>query len=94
MRLDKTIWREAIAQYRIWNNDKFTEQVLTAGQKTPAEKWREYEELMSLCWNLKPKPQLWEQQCTAEEWEAYYISIQRFEERRCSHGKETITTIM
>ena len=37
MSLDRTLWREAMAQYRAWNEAKFVEQVLTAGQKTPAE---------------------------------------------------------
>ena len=89
MSLDRTIWREALAQYRAWNEAKFVEQVLSAGQKTPAERWREYQELMSLCWKLKPEPSLWEQQRTAEEWEAYYASIRRFEEWRQGRGKET-----
>jgi hypothetical protein len=91
MSLDKTIWREAMAQYRAWNEAKFVEQVLTAGQKTPAEKWREYQELMSLCWRLKLKLSRWEQQRIAEEWEAYYAAIQQFEARRRACGEGTAT---
>jgi hypothetical protein len=48
MSLDKTLWREAMAQYRAWNEAKFVEQVPTAGRKTPAEKWREYQGLFAL----------------------------------------------
>lgn len=86
---DKNIWREAIAQYRAWNETKFVEQVLIAGQKSPAERWREYQALMSLCWKLKPGQSPWEQQRIAEEWEAYYASIRRFEEWRPGRGKGT-----
>lgn len=92
MSIDKAIWREAMAQYRAWNEAKFTEQVLTAGQKTPAEKWQEYQELVALCWKLKPEQSLWEQQRAVEEWEAYYASIRRFEEKRGGRGKETAAT--
>lgn len=92
MSLDKNIWREAIAQYRAWNEAKFVEQVLSAGQKSPAERWREYQALMPLCWKLKPKQSPWEQQRITEEWEAYYASMRRFEEWRREHGKGTTTT--
>lgn len=87
MRLDKIIWREAISQYKAWNEDKFKEQVLSAGKKTIADKWQEYEKLVSLCWKLKPNPGLREQQHSIEEWEAYYTSINQFEERRKRYGK-------
>jgi hypothetical protein len=82
MSLDKNIVREAIAQYEAWNEAKFVDQVLSAGQKSPAEKWREYQTLMSLCWKLKPEQSPWEQQRIAEEWEAYHTLMRRFEEWR------------
>ncbi|MEW6110483.1 MAG: hypothetical protein AB1632_15165 [Nitrospirota bacterium] len=91
MRLDKTIWQEAIRQYKTWNEAKFTEQVLTSGKKTLIDKWREYEELISLCWKLKPTPGLTEQQCAIEEWGNYYTSICQFEERRKKYGNATST---
>lgn len=93
MSLDKTIWKEAISQYKAWNEAKFTEQVLTAGKKTLTDKWREYEELMSLCWKLKPTPGLTQQQHAMKEWEDYYTSIRQFEERRKKYGKATSTRI-
>ncbi|MBC8248913.1 MAG: hypothetical protein H8E90_04490 [Anaerolineales bacterium] len=92
MSLDKIIWREAIAQYRAWNDAKFVEQVLSAGQKSPAEKWREYQALMSLCWKLKPEQSPWEQRRIAEEWEVYYASMRRFEEWRRGRGKGIAAT--
>jgi len=93
MSLDKAVWREAMAHYRAWNEAKFLEQLLTAGQKTPAEKWREYQDLMSLCWKLKPELSLWEQQRVTEEWRAYYTSILRFEEWRRGRAKATAPSI-
>ena len=89
MSLDKNIWREAIALYRAWNEAKFVELVLSASQKNPAEKWREYQALMSLRWKLRLEQSPWEQQRIAEEWEAYYASIRRFEEWRPGRGKGT-----
>ncbi len=89
MCLDKNIWHEGIAQYRAWNEAKFVERVLTAGQKSPIERWREYQALASLCWKLKPEPSLWEQRRAVEEWEAYYEAMRRFEGWRRGRGKGT-----
>ncbi|MDI6736577.1 MAG: hypothetical protein QME42_10395 [bacterium] len=87
IKLDRTIWRKAIIQYQSWNESKLVEQIRSAGQKTPAEKWEEYKQLISLCWRLKPEPSLKEDYYTMNEWAAYYASIQRFEEKRKEHGK-------
>lgn len=93
MALDKNIWREAIARYRAWNEAEFVEQVLTAGQKSPIERWREYQALVSLCWKLKPELSLWEQRRAVEEWEAYYDAMRRFEEWRHGCDKGTAAGI-
>ncbi len=85
MKLDKTIWRNAITQYQLWNESKLAEQIRSAGKKTPAEKWEEYKQLISLCWRLKPEPSSGEYHM--KEWELYYASIQRFEEKRRELGK-------
>jgi hypothetical protein len=82
MSLDKAIWREAIAHYRAWNEAKFIEQLLTAGQKTPAEKWREYQDLFAFGRQIKPEPSLWEQKQTAGAWATYYARIQQLERWR------------
>jgi hypothetical protein len=37
MTIDKTVWREALAHYRVWNEDVFMDRVLRAGEQTPAE---------------------------------------------------------
>lgn len=87
MKLDKTIWRKAITQYQSWNESKLIEQIHSAGKKTPDEKWQEYKQLISFCWRLKPEPSLGEYHCTMKAWEAYYASIQRFEEKRREDGK-------
>ncbi len=88
--LEKLSLREARELYRAWNEDDLVHRVLTAGQKTPAEKWREYQELMRLCWKLKPEPSLWEQQRSLEEWEAYYEKIRRFEEWRDANEQRAV----
>jgi hypothetical protein len=89
MGLDKAIWREAIAHYRAWNEAKFIEQLLTAGQKTPAEKWREYQDLFAFGRQIKPEPSRWEQKQTAGAWATYYARIRRFERWRQQYGRTT-----
>lgn len=89
MSLDKTIWREAIAQYRAWNEAKFVEQVLTAGQKTPAQKWREYQDLFAFGRWIKPEPSLWEQKQIANAWARYYECLWQFEQWRQQRGRTT-----
>jgi hypothetical protein len=89
MSLNKTIWREAVAYYRSWNEAKFVEQVLTAGQKTLAEKWREYQDLFAFGRRIKPEPSLWEQKQVADAWATYYARIQRFEQWRQRRGRTT-----
>lgn len=87
MILDRTIWREAMAHYRAWNEAKFVEQVLTAGQKTPAERWREYHDLFAFGRRIKSEPSLWEQKQVADAWTTYYERIQRFEQWRQQRGR-------
>jgi hypothetical protein len=89
MSLDRTLWREAMAQYRAWNEAKFVEQVLTAGQKTPAQKWREYQDLFAFGRRIKPEPSLWEQKQVADAWARYYERIQRLERWRRGRGRTT-----
>ena len=86
---DKTLWREALAHYRAWNEAEFADRVRRAGEQTLAEKWRAYLDLMALCWRVNPEPSEWEQRQTIEEWEAYYTKIHRFEERRHRRGTAT-----
>ena len=86
---DKTLWLEALAHYRAWNEAKFADRVRRAGELTLAEKWRAYLDLMALCWRVNPEPSEWEQRQTIEEWEAYYAKMQRFEERRRKRGTAT-----
>lgn len=78
--------REALAQYRAWNEAEFVEWVRNAGKKTPAEKWREYKSLFALGRRLKPKQSPGVQVMAALEWEVYYEQMRRFEARRQAHG--------
>ncbi len=63
--------RRTLALYREWNESKRLEQAASAGLKTVEERWREYKDLMSLCWTLKPENSIWEDRRTMEEWGAY-----------------------
>lgn len=87
MNLDKTIWREALAHYRAWNECEFVEQVLSAGQKTPGQKWREYRNLYVFGRRIKADPSEWEENQTAEVWAEYYERIMNFERWRRLRGR-------
>jgi len=89
MSLDETIWQEAIAQYRAWNDDVLASQVLQTPKKTPAEKWRAYQDLYAFARKIRPQPSLWEQEQTAQAWATYYERIQRFERWRQERGGTT-----
>jgi hypothetical protein len=82
MTIDKALLREALAHYRVWNEDVFIDRVLRVGEQTPAEKWRAYKELMSFGLKIRPTPSTWQQRWTMEDWETYYGRIKKFEERR------------
>jgi hypothetical protein len=86
---DKTLWREALAHYRAWNEAEFADRVRRANEQSLAEKWRAYQDLMAFCWRINPEPSEWEQRQTIQEWEAYYAKIRRFEDRRRRHGTAT-----
>lgn len=87
MPIDRKALRETLAQYRAWNEDKFLRQVLQDRQKTPAEKWREYQDMYDFVARIKPEPSVWEQESAMEEWATYFERIRRFEEWRRRRGK-------
>ena len=84
--LDKAAIREALAQYQAWNEADFVHRVRTAGQKTTAEKWREYRELYAFARRMKSELSPLAQVMAAQEWEGYYEQLRRFEARRQSRG--------
>lgn len=86
---DKALWHEALAHYRAWNEAEFIDRVQRGGERTPAEKWRIFLDLMAFGRRINPQGSEWEQRQTIEEWEAYYAKMRRFEERR--RGRETAT---
>jgi hypothetical protein len=84
--LDKAALREALAQYQAWNEADFVHRVRTAGQKTPAEKWREYRDLYAFARRIKSELSPLAQFMATKEWEAYYEQLRRFELRRQARG--------
>jgi hypothetical protein len=86
MALNKTLWQEALAHYRVRNEAEFVDRVWNAGKKTPEEKWQEYRSLFAFNQRIKPNHSPGEQRLSALEWEAYYEQIQRFEAWRRSRG--------
>ncbi|MHC9538720.1 MAG: hypothetical protein AB9903_04305 [Vulcanimicrobiota bacterium] len=77
-----TINREWLESYKTWNEDRSIESLRKAGEKKPHERWLEYNDLMSLCWKLKPERSALMQRLEAKEWEAYLEAVKTFEARR------------
>ena len=86
---NKALWHEALTHYRAWNEAEFIDRVQRAGERTPAEKWRIFLDLVTFGRRINPQGSEWEQRQTIEEWEAYYAKMRRFEERR--RERETAT---
>ena len=86
MALDKAVLKEALAQYRAWNEAEFVDQVRSAGMKTPEEKWQEYQALSAFGLLIKAESSPAAQRQSAREWKSYLDRIQRFEARRRSGG--------
>jgi hypothetical protein len=79
---DKTLWHEAVAHYRAWNEAEFADRVRRTSEQSLTEKWQAYQDLMAFCWRVNPEASEWEQTQTLKEWESYYSRMRRFEERR------------
>ncbi len=86
MALDKAVLKEALAQYRAWNEAEFVDQVRNAGRKTPEEKWREYQALFAFGRRIKTEVSPAAQRQAAREWECYFERVRRFEAWRRSRG--------
>ena len=84
--IDKTAWQATLAQYRAWNDAVWQEKVRNAGQKSPAQKWREFLDLMEFGMQIKPRPSAHEQRQKIAMLNRYYERIQRFETWREQHG--------
>ncbi len=86
MTLDKKVWREAVEEYRAWNEAEFAYRVRHAGEKTDEEKWREYCDLLNFGTKIKPRPSEHERRSKLEMWQRYLEQMQLFEARRKGHG--------
>jgi hypothetical protein len=83
---DPAVLREALAEYRAWNEAVFVDKVRNAGKKSHAEKWREYRSLYSFARKTKPELSPLGQVMAAQEWTYYYEQVQRFADRSRSGG--------
>ena len=81
--------REAMDLYREWNRDKFREEVISAGSLSPEEKWQQYLELVEFCRALKAEQNPYDKRQAQQDWQNYYTSIQKFEEKRKAHAEGT-----
>lgn len=92
MNVDKTEVRAAKAIYQQWNEEKFIDEVLSAGSRSQEEKWQEYTDLLEFCRASRQEQTIWEERITQEEWESYYRSVMKFEEKRKTQGLSYINT--
>jgi hypothetical protein len=86
MALDKNLLREALAHYRAWNEAEFADRLRQVGQKSQAQKWREYLALMEFGFQIRSQPTESEQRRKVETLQRYYSLIRRFEEKRQQGG--------
>lgn len=84
--MDENRLREALAEYRAWNETEFVEQVRSAGTRTPEQKWREYKALFAFGRRLRPRPSQAAEEQKARDWATYYRRIEEFEARRRQRG--------
>jgi hypothetical protein len=76
------ISREWLERYKTWNEARGIESLRKTGEKQLQDRWLEYNDLMSLCWKLKPERSALLQRLDTEEWEAYLEAVKTFEARR------------
>jgi hypothetical protein len=86
-KIDKAAWQETLAHYRAWNEAEFRERIKNAGEKTPAQKWREFLAIMEFGLMIKPQPSEHEHRQKIDMLNQYYERMQYFESRRSQVGK-------
>lgn len=85
-KIDKTAWQTTLAHYQAQNEAEFLAKIRNAGKKSPAQKWREFLDLMEFGMQIRPHPSEQEQRQKIETLNRYYEQMQRFEARRKRHG--------
>ena len=89
MGLDKELYRRAYELHRQSNEFEFIDRVQNAGKFSPAEAWRQYVNLVELCWKLSPEQNNWQRDQELADLENYYAQLQRLEAWRRARGKTT-----
>jgi hypothetical protein len=79
---DKALWREALAHYRAWNEAEFADRVRRAGERTVAEKWHIFLDLVAFGRQIKPGLSKYAQRQKVIALQTYYARVRKFEEKR------------
>ena len=80
--IDATLYRDALKQYKEWNEAELLEQVRNAGNTPPEKKVRQYFELMAFCRLLNPQQSEWQRAEKLAALDRDYEAVIKLEKRR------------
>ena len=86
MTIDRELYRMAYQAYRQANDAETAERMRRAGGLSSHDAWRQYAELVELCWRLAPEQSPHGRHEHLAAWDRYYEAIQRLETWRQTRG--------
>jgi hypothetical protein len=86
---EKKAYKEAMARYRVWNEEKLLTRAYLSQRMTTKEKWRAFLDLYSFAFKINPRHSSFELERRTEERIEYLARMRRFEERRRARGQKT-----
>jgi len=87
MKIDASLYLQALEYYRQWNEAELIDAAQNAGKLKPFEAWKQYAALWGFAMELASQPGPTAQRLRAEEWAEYYEKIKKFEAWRGEYAK-------
>ncbi len=81
-KIDGALYRDALKQYKQWNEAELIEQLRNAGKTPPEKKLRQYFELVEFCRRLNPQQSEWQRADKLAALDRYYEAVRKLEEWR------------
>jgi len=85
---EKQSYREGMARYRAWNDEKLLTRAYLSQRMTTKEKWSAFFDLYSFAVKINPRPSSFELERRMQERIEYLARRRRFEERRRARGQK------
>jgi hypothetical protein len=86
MTIDRELYREVYQAYRWTNDAEAEERARQAGRLSSRDAWRQYADLVELCWRLAPTQSSHERLEHLAAWGRYYEAVQQLQAWRESHA--------